>query len=462
MSRATATAVLCCALLAGCGSGGDGPPPDADGRGKGSGAPSTAPGPTGPTVLLSVPPAYAPDQGWQQPLAWMPTKYSSKPPVAVGARSDVVAYVTVTEDGYTAQVRQASTGQTLFTGKPWQPPIPMSEAGKSAYDGDRAELPSVSTAYQDGREYVVLWAHGMTGGDALTEAKEIVRLAVYPADASGNAVAPLREIDVPVRTYGPNKGSQDDDLQVEDLGGGLQVRWNGPPLTGNNAHAAVAVDLASGTLEVCADACAKGIGRVRTGKGWIVTEFVPKGFGVSGAWSALTAPPPGTAPDRHSQDGLFQSASNGHVLSRWHGSDGDALRYPVTALHDASTGRLAASMPCELTPSGVVTSANGRFIADGTVAFDIQRAHGTCLGAGADRKADVRVKAVNDDGTAYGEVSGANGGATAEVDLASGTGAPKLLPPGTVVPRWALKDTAVFLTPAASGGGLLISTLKKN
>ncbi|MFJ3855375.1 hypothetical protein ACIPRL_04035 [Streptomyces sp. NPDC090085] len=461
MRRNAAAAVLCCALLAGCSAGGDGPPAGASGGAERSGTPSAAATPTAPTVLLSVPPAYAADRGWQQALSWMPAKYSSKPPVAVGARSDVVAYVTVTEDGYATQVRQASTGRTLFTGKPWQPPTPMSEAGKSGYDGDRVELPSVSTAYQDGRDYVVLWAHGMTGGDALTEGKEIVRLAVYAADASGDAVAPLREIDVPVRTYGPNTGSHDDDLQVEDLGGGLQVRWNGPPLTGNNSHGAVAVDLASGTLEVCADACAKGIGRVRSGKGWIVTEFVPKGFGVSGAWSVLTAPPPGTAPDRHSEDGIFQSAARGHVLSRWHGADGNALRYPTTAVHDAATGRLEASMPCELIPYGVVTSANGRFIADGTAAFDLQRAHGTCLGAGTERKADIRLKAVNDEGIAYGDVSGAQDGATAEVDLARGTGSPKLLPPGTVVPRWALKDTAVFLT-SGPAGGLLVSTLKRN
>ncbi|UQX02499.1 hypothetical protein [Streptomyces sp. RerS4] len=463
MNKAVVAAALSGALLAGCG---DGSPAPAQGDGKGDGKASSAPSPTpqGPTVLLSVPPAYAADKGWQQQLAWMPAKYSSKPPVAIGAHSDVVAYVTVAEDGYTAQVRQASTGRILFTGKPWQPPTPLSEAGRSGYEGDRVELPSVSTAYQDGREYVVLWAHGVTGGDALTQGKEVVRLAVYPADASGEAVAPLREIDVPLKTYGANTGDEENDLRVEDLGGGLQVRWNGPPLTGGNAHGAVAVDLATGTLDVCADSCAKGIGRVRTGKGWLVTEHLAKGFGVPGAWSVLKTAPPGTAPERYSSDGLFQSAARGHVLSRWHGADGDQLTYPTVAVHETATGRLEASMPCQAKPSGVVTSPNGRFLADGTAAFDLQRAHGTCLSAGAQLKQDLRVKAVADNGTAYAEVAGgaAAAPATAEVDLASGTGAPRLLPPGTVVPAWTLKDTAVFLTPGAGGGGLLISTLKQN
>ena len=119
--HAVVGAVLAGALLAGCG-GGDDTPAAKDGS-KGSGAPagSGSPSPQGPSVLLTTPAAYAPDKGWQQSLAWMPEKYSSKPPVAVGTRTDTVAYVNTTDDGYAVQVRQASTGKVLFTSKPWEP-----------------------------------------------------------------------------------------------------------------------------------------------------------------------------------------------------------------------------------------------------------------------------------------------------------------------------------------------------
>ncbi|CAM5584934.1 hypothetical protein SCALM49S_05202 [Streptomyces californicus] len=60
-----------------------------------------------------------------------------------------------------------------------------------------------------------------------------------------------------MEVYGPNseKGKGQDDLRVEDYGGGLQVHWNGVK------KGAVAVDVTSGTIDACADACAGGGGR---------------------------------------------------------------------------------------------------------------------------------------------------------------------------------------------------------
>ncbi|WP_411101370.1 hypothetical protein [Streptomyces sp. cmx-4-9] len=450
-----AAAVLAGAVLAGCGAGGgngggDKAPAPAQGSEK---APGTAsPSAAGVTVQLTVPPAYAADRGWQQTLSWMPQKYSSKPPVAVGARTDLVAYVTVTEDGYVTQARQASTGRILFSGQPWQPPTSASEAGKHGYGGDSVELPSISTAYQDGREYIVTWAHGILDGDALNKGKEVVRLAVYPADASGDAVAPLREIDVPVQTYGPNGSNEEENLRVEDYGTGLQVHWSGP------SPGSVAVDLATGTIDTCGDSCSKGRGQIKTGKGWLVKDFYGA-FQVPGAWTSFEAIPPGASAKKGevSMDGLYRSTTRGHVFSSWH-TPADKILSPLTAVHDATTGQLETSMPCELKHDSAVTSPNGRFIADGTAAFDLQRRQGTCLSENEQRKKGVFVTAVTDAGTAYGTV-GLDDTATAEADLAGGTGEPRLLPPGTVVPTWALKDTGVFLTPGPTGG-LLISTLQ--
>ncbi|MFJ1863777.1 hypothetical protein ACIOD1_04015 [Streptomyces sp. NPDC088097] len=449
-----AGALLAGALLAGCG-GGDGKAPDPARNGA---APpgKAAPSAEGVTVLLTVPPAYAADQGWQQSLSWMPKKYSSKPPVAVATRTDAVAYVTASEDGYVTRLRQASTGRILFTGRPWQPPASMSDAGKYGYDGDSVELPSVSTAVQDGREYVVTWAHGILGEDALNKGKEVVRLAVYPADASGAAVAPLREIDVPVRTSGPNGNDDEANLRVEDYGTGLQVHWSG------SSNGSVAVDPATGTIDACGDSCTKGRGEVRTGKGWLVQDFYGA-FLVPGAWTSFDAIPPGASAKKGevSMDGVYRSAVRGHVFSSWH-TPADKILSPLTAVHDAATGKLETSMPCEMKHGGAVTSPNGRFIADGTAAFDLQRLQGTCLSENEQRKQGVFVRSVTDAGTAYGTVgNGLGDTSAAEVDLAAGTGAPKVLPPGTVVPAWALKDTGIFVTPGPAGG-LLVSALKHN
>ncbi|MFI6205537.1 hypothetical protein ACIBAI_03965 [Streptomyces sp. NPDC051041] len=447
-TRSVVSIALTALVLAGCGGGGS---PDAEDGGKGRSATPSAeasPGPKGPSVLLTVPSAYDPERGWQHTLDWMPENYSAQPLVAVGTRSDTVAYVDTAEDGYVVQVRDASTGTVRFTSRPWEPPAPLEGNGLL---GHSVQLPSVATTVQDGREYVVLWAHGETGGDALSKGEQSVRLLVFPADASGSAVAPTREIDIPVEVLAPGR----EYLRVADFGTGLEVHWEAE----DTAQKAVAVDVTNGTLDRCADACAESIGRIRTDRGWIVSDYSQDAVSMPGGWDIRDAAPPGAKYPEDAASNEFVGVTGGHLFTRWKAESGSVL-HSLTALHDASTGELETSVVCD-DPRGseAVASPDGRFVAAGTVAFDLQQRSGFCLDAGDDRKASVYIWSIADGGTAYGTLDDTrrDNERTAEVDLSTGT--PRLLPEGTRVPDLTLKDTGVFLTPHHTGG-LLISALR--
>ncbi|MEU7047390.1 hypothetical protein [Streptomyces eurythermus] len=441
-TRSVVSVALTALMLAGCGGGGS---PDAKEGDKGSATPSAAsPGPKGPSVLLTVPSGYDPKRGWQHTLDWMPEDYSAQPLVAVGTHSDTVAYVDTAEDGYVVQVRDASTGTVRFTSRPWDPPAPMEGNGLL---GHSVELPSVTTTVQDGREYVVLWAHGETGRDALNKGKQSVRLLVFPADASGGAVAPTREIDIPVDVLALGRKH----LQVADWGTGLEVHWESK----NTEKKAVAVDVATGTLDRCAAACSQGIGRLRTDQGWIVSDYSQDSVSMPGGRDIRDAAPPGATYPRDEGSNSFVGVTGGRLLTRWGAESGT-----LTAVHDSDSGKLVTSVACD-DPRGTeaVASPDGRFLAVGTVAFDLQQRNGFCLEAGEEREANVYIWSIADGGTAFGTLDDTryDKERTAEVDLSTGT--PRLLPEGTRVPDLTLKNTGVFLTPNSTGG-LLISALR--
>ncbi|MET9440157.1 hypothetical protein [Streptomyces sp. NPDC006610] len=451
-TKAAASALLAGLLLAGCG---DGSSPDSKNEHTASAGPSAkaSPTPEGPSVLLTVPSQYDPGKGWQQTLSWMPKNYSAQPLVAVGTRSDTVAHVNTTEDGYVVQVRDATTGKIRFTGEPWEPPAPKEKT--NSLFGHSVQLPSVSTTVQNGREYVVLWAHGVLGADALDKGKEIVRLLVYPMNASGSAVAPTREIDIPVELFALGR----DYLRVVDLGTGLQVHWEAR----NTDKEAVAVNVTNGTLDHCADACSESIGRLWTDKGWVVSDYSQDTVSMPKSWHITDDAPPGAkyAQDSASGNGAYVGITGGHLFTRWKAESGSVM-HPLTALHDAATGKLETSIVCDRPSEGdTVSSPNGRFVASGTVAFDLQQRSGFCLDAGKERKASVYIRSITDEGIAYGGLDHTprEGEETAEVDLSSGTAAPALLPEGTVLPHLTLKNTGVFLTPSPDDG-VLISVLR--
>jgi hypothetical protein len=289
----------------------------------------------------------------------MPENYSAQPLIAVGARSDAVAYV-ATEDGYVVQVRNASTGTVRFTSRPWEPPAPLETDGLL---GPSLQLPSVATTVQDGRGYVVLWAHGEVGGDTLDKGKQSVRLLVFPADASGSAVAPSREIDIPVDV----QALGEDHLRVADFGTGLEVHWE----TQNTDKKAVAVDVTNGTLDHCADACAKGVGRIRTDQGWVVSDYSHDSVSMPGAWDIHDAAPPGAEDPKDTANGEFVAVNGGHLCTRWQAGSG-SVTHPLTALHSATTGKLETSVVCDR-PDGsdAVASPDGRFVTAGSVGTSV-------------------------------------------------------------------------------------------
>lgn len=63
-------------------------------------------------------------------------------------------------------------GQGLWTSQPWHPPTPMEGAESDPGYGETAEIRDVIGVGQNGRGYVVAYAHGMRGKDALHGAQK--------------------------------------------------------------------------------------------------------------------------------------------------------------------------------------------------------------------------------------------------------------------------------------------------
>ncbi|GGQ06748.1 hypothetical protein ACFFKE_21240 [Streptomyces mutabilis] len=87
-------------------------------------------------MLLPVPSAYDPKPGWQHTLGWMPEDYSAQPLVAVGTRTDTVAYVDTTEDGYVVQAYGPLHEQALGATLPHGSRRPAEALGAAALRGD--------------------------------------------------------------------------------------------------------------------------------------------------------------------------------------------------------------------------------------------------------------------------------------------------------------------------------------
>ncbi|TLQ43971.1 hypothetical protein [Streptomyces marianii] len=456
-ARTMAGAVLAAAVVTGC-SGSD----SAGTKGEGGGPDATSA--AKPLVKLSVPSAYDGAKGWDESLVWVPESVGTLP-VAVVPRSETVAMMYAAPGGYTVKVRTADGGQVRWASAPWNPPTPVEGAEGNPESGESAEIPDVTGVEQDGRAYVVAYAHGMRGKDDLHEGTEVVRLAVYPADASGSSVKPLREIDVPV-------SADPGEVRVRAEGGRLLVAWGEDGMYPRWSHA---VDVATGAvtpykdsenlLPQCDEVVACPNSRVMA-----ASEVGPLvamgrgGFGVPGRWFSDDVRPDGV--DARSGllgtwNGDVYGVGDGRLLARWsrggkYGADVD----PVWSVHDLRTGRIQARLECGYDGAQqfdaardypVVTSPSGRYLAAGPVAFDLERKKGICLDSDGNRKTIV-LGSIRDDGTAYGAVQEDSATSdiepvVAQLDLTTGTGEPKVLGAGIDIPQYtSVNGSGLFAT----------------
>ncbi|MCX4451703.1 hypothetical protein [Streptomyces sp. NBC_01789] len=443
-------------LLVGCSGGGSG---DLD-QGRNRSAQPTHE--AKPLVKLDVPSAYDPAKGWDAVLNWVPDAVRTIP-VTAAPRAGVIAMLHGASNGYTVEAKAADTGEARWFSAPWNPPTPVEGAEGDAESGQWGEIPDVMAVEQDGREYVLAYAHGLRGKDPLHEGAEVVQLAVYAADASGTSVKPLREIDVPVST-------DPGDVRLGSTGGRVLVAWGGGE---GLPRSAAAVDVTTGKVAVyqkpngmlsqCRTTVACSSTRVMaaTPDGPLVVMGTG-GFGIPGRWFSDDVRPRGleaTTGLVGSWNGDAYGVAGGNVLVGWStGGKFGAPNDPLWSVHDVRTGRLRASMTCatDITSSSeahdyrMVSSLNGRYLAAGPVAFDLKLGKGICLEGDGNRKT-IAIAAIRDDGTAYGAVleksaASKSEAVIAELNLTASAGEPKVLGTGVRVP---------YLT-SVNGAGLFL------
>lgn len=461
-------AVLAGLVLAGC--GGSGQPEKAAGASDAgdAGDPKGDGQSGGPLVELAVPAGYDPGRGWDQELTWV-QEGAETAPVAVAPDSGTVAYVVADQAETYVQVRKATTGKVLWTSAAWTPPSSLDDS--AGYDPALTAPASVTAVGAGGREYFVAWAHGLEGRDELHDGKEIVQAVVYAADASGNAVAPLRSVDVPVAA---NNGTAQGEAVVRDGGAGRAlVSW----ADGYDGYAA-AIDVTSGKVTTYDEGAGAVVGM--SGQGPVVNSS-GGGFGVSGGWSSADVAPEGAAAEQSAGfgsdlvNGTAQTVADGRVVASWTpagGSNADGSEETVRTVHDAATGKVLLRAECRdrtltqifdtddtVLGDSVLTSVspNGRYLSYGWMLFDLQKGSVACLakgGGGDEGRKDMLIDSVRDDGTAYGTVAGSDPRVTFEIPASTGT--PKAMPTGTEVPAYTPAGVGIFLT-WIEGGGIRVS-----
>ncbi|MFJ4776336.1 hypothetical protein [Streptomyces sp. NPDC088762] len=409
-----------------------------------------------PLTKLSVPSSFDTSQGWDEVLSWVPQSATTLP-VTVVPRSQAVAFMLAASNGYTISAR-GSDGKLAWRSAPWSAPTPLAEAQTSS--NGPTEIPDVTGVEIDGHGYVVAYAHGLRGKDQLHEGAEIVRLAIFPADAKGESVKPLREIDVPVL-------ADPGEIHVQATGGRLLVTWGEE---GTFPNRGALVDVTSGEVAVQEDAdrlltqcrtapmCNTSRVVAATADGPLVA-MGGGGFGIPGRYFSDTLTPEGVGAKSGFMgfwNGSVYGVAAGHALISWQAASAGDI--PVWAVHDLRTGAPQARLVCgqEVARSDkpgrdypVVSSPRGHYLAAGSVVFDLKNKRGICLQGDGNRKT-IAVVSIQDNGTAFGGVLDTSAGGTnvfAQLDLSTPSGNATPLETGTEVPYYHTTDGAgVFLT----------------
>ncbi|WP_406332333.1 hypothetical protein [Streptomyces sp. NBC_00203] len=416
---------------------------EGDGKGSGGGKAAAAP-------ELKVPAGFDAGKGW----AVKESEGLTSPVVAPGG--DVVLFVRQDSDANTATVvaRDLATGAVRWSGTPWKMPVS---------DGGGINSAALSVTSENGKAYAVLDAYGTSGDDGVNKATAVARTAAYAVDSSGDAVVPVKESEVEGAT---RLGAMQDD--------GTMVFGTNPDPT--------AVDVVSGAVTAYPDTklkaptdakgCYEGFSNCDVNPELVaVTPYGPLVNGVftywrggDGGWYSENDRPAGVSTDSDAE-AVVRLYAGGRTLSTWEtkgqpGSAGELL----WTVQDTKSGALEASVTCENRYDGndaqnknpYRLSANGQYLVNDVVAFDLKAKKGYCVGASAARNR-IPLASVDNTGTAYGFATKTDsvGSVTltaASLSLTTGKASP--LPKGTLVPAQIGADAALFDDSSYADGQL--------
>ncbi|MER7000401.1 hypothetical protein [Streptomyces sp. NPDC000410] len=426
-TRATALAALSLSLsftLTACGGGSpDGADPKASSQGTSSASPPASAAPRKP-----IPKAFDNTKGWtavekddqdNQADLGMPT-------FAPDAGLLLLRQTTGFDDKQTSHIvaRDAKTGESRWSGKPMPTQTPA----------------NLYVTHKDGKEYAVLVTSGTEGEDAVNKGTQVTRIATYDTAASkGEQAAPVKETTIP-------GGAADVSVPAD---GGIAV------LSGEDLMAVV--DVVSGKVTThdkkspalkSPKPCPQFFGACDD-RPWIIGQakagLLVQGegaFWVAGGWFAEDVAPAGATPSEGMDMVEPYPSPDGNVVASWPIKDG-MTSDEIWAVHDGSTGKVLATVTCKKQSNTEVTpfrSPDGRYLVADLAVFDLKAKRGHCTDETDDR-ARIEVKAVDSDGTAYGEAPG-----TAPVSFSLATGKAAELPEGTMLPDMIGADAAVFST----------------